>query len=93
VKGRRFSGQGVPAGSNRDDDLSELPAGFEIAVCLDNLVEWKHSIDDGLQRAFFQTIENKIHRRLLALRITLTSSPTAIVLTFRPTESTVPTAS
>jgi hypothetical protein len=39
-------------------------------VCLDNLVEWKHSIDDGLQRAFFQTVEYKIHRRFLALRIT-----------------------
>jgi hypothetical protein len=39
MKGRRFSGQGVLAGSNRDDDLSELPARFQISVCLDNLVE------------------------------------------------------
>src|SRR5258708_37751445 len=56
----------VLTGSNRDDDLSDLPARFQIAVCLDNLVEWKHSVDDWLQRAFLQTVDHKIYGRLLA---------------------------
>ena len=48
VKGRRPSVMGVLAGSNRDDDLADLPARFEIMVRIDNLVEWKHSVDDWL---------------------------------------------
>ena len=76
VKGRLF-GHSVLTGSNRDDDLSDLYARFAIVVCLDNLVEWKHSIDDWLQRAFLQPIDYKILRRFLALRITA-GSPDAV---------------
>jgi hypothetical protein len=42
--------QGVLAGSNCDDDLADLPARFEITVRIDNLVEWKDSVDDWFQR-------------------------------------------
>jgi hypothetical protein len=45
-------GQSVLAGSNRDNDLADLPARFQIAVRVDNLVEWKDSVDDWLQGAF-----------------------------------------
>ncbi len=34
--------------SNRDDDLADLPARFEITVRFDNLVECKDLIDDWL---------------------------------------------
>jgi hypothetical protein len=52
VKGRRLSAIGVLAGLNRSDDLSELTVGFHVAVCFDNLVEWKDSVDDWLQGPF-----------------------------------------
>ena len=57
------------AGLNRNDDLSELTVGFHVAVCFDNLVEWEDSVDDWLQRAFLQTVDHKIHGRLLPCRI------------------------
>jgi hypothetical protein len=47
---RRLSAIGVPAGLNRNDDLSELTVGFHVAVCFDNLVEWEDSVDDWFQR-------------------------------------------
>jgi hypothetical protein len=34
------------------DDLADLPARFEITMRIDNLVEWKDSVDDWLQGAF-----------------------------------------
>ena len=52
VKGRRPSAIGVLAGSNRDNDLADLPARFEITMRIDNLVEWKDSVDDWLQGPF-----------------------------------------
>src|SRR5712664_4204265 len=59
----------VLAGSNRDDDLADLPARFEITVRIDNLVEWKDSVDDRFQRALLQTLDHEIHCRLLPFRI------------------------
>jgi hypothetical protein len=59
----------VLAGSNRNDDLADLPARFEITVRIDNLVEWKDSVDDWFQRALLQTVDHEIHCRLLPLRI------------------------
>ena len=50
---------GVLAASNRDDDLAELPARFEITVRIDNLVEWKDPVDDRFQRALLQTLITK----------------------------------
>ena len=52
MKGRRSSARGELAGLNRSDDLSELTVGFHVAVCFDNLVEWKDSVDDWLQGPF-----------------------------------------
>src|SRR5580693_6680748 len=55
----------VVAGSNRDDDLADLPARFEITVGIDNLVEWKDSVDDWFQLALLQTVDHEIDCRLL----------------------------
>src|SRR5260370_4506525 len=55
--------------SNRDCDLAELPARFEITVRIDNLVERKDPVDDWFQRALLQTVEHEIHCRLLPFRI------------------------
>ena len=40
------------AGSNRHDNLADLPARFEITMRIDNLVEWENSVDYWLKRAF-----------------------------------------
>ena len=45
---RISSAMGVSVRSNRDDDLADLPARFEITVRFDNLVECKYLIDDWL---------------------------------------------
>jgi hypothetical protein len=43
-------GQGEPASSNRDNDFADLSARFEVTVRIDDLVEWKDSVDDWFQR-------------------------------------------
>src|SRR6202035_5940849 len=59
--------------SNRDYDLAELPASFEITMRIDNLVEWKHLVDDWFQRALLQTVDHEIDCRLLPFRISARS--------------------
>src|ERR1700686_341567 len=59
----------VLAGSNRDDDLADLPARFEITVRIDNLVEWKDSVDNWFQLALLQTVDHEIDCRVLPFRI------------------------
>ena len=45
-------GQSVLAGSNRDNDLADLPARFQIAVRVPDLIECKDPVDHRLQGAF-----------------------------------------
>src|SRR5271155_3609762 len=55
--------------SNRDDDLADLLAGFEIAVRRDDVIEAEGPGDDRLQRAFGEAIENKALAGFEPLRI------------------------
>jgi hypothetical protein len=49
----RLSAMSVCVRSNHDNDLADLSARFEITMRIDNLVEWKDSVDDWFQRALF----------------------------------------
>src|ERR1700730_11804553 len=55
--------------SNRDDDLTDLLARFEITVRIYNLVEWKDSVDDWFQLSLLQTVDHQIACLLLPFRI------------------------
>src|SRR5205814_4094856 len=68
VKGRRPSAK-ASRSSNRGNDLTDLLARFEITVRIDNLVEWKDSIDDWFQLSLFKTVDHEIDCRLLPFRI------------------------
>src|ERR1700744_5029340 len=50
------------AGSDGDDDLSELAVALEVAVSLANVVEGKDAIDAGLQGSAFKTADDVINR-------------------------------